>query len=209
MKHFTCTLALLFLHAMTVNAQSQNKTTPPGHSPKISLTTGVGMNVIGVAAPYPTFHTGIETNLNTYTALGFQYVALMRTDLGVYTEVEVSPGSFELGLYVKRFLSGKWSGRKSGLFTGADIRFGSYKYVQDPFSSSYQWNNQKLYYSSGHTYRIMFLTGYRLNYGRAFLEIDLPFGISFNKMDKVAFSSGDYTPRKGAIAPIICLGFSF
>jgi hypothetical protein len=113
---------------------------------------------------------------------------------------------FEGGLYLKYFLHGRFSGRKSGLYLGPEIRFGKQKF---------QYYNDIIFppsptpsitEGSATDFKLSFRWGIQRQIGHAVLELACPIG--------VAFVQSDYQPAyesesKFIMMPLFQLGYAF
>jgi hypothetical protein len=189
-------------------SQSAAKKQETQRRPRFCAMAGISMNT-GANNVSPAFHVILERPVSDYTYLGMQYNITMRTDLDPSSDIEISADNFELGVHVKRFFNGVWSGRRSGFFTGADIRLAARQYSYAHFGIEPLFPLPAYEYLKGTSYRFMGLAGYRYEYSRAFVEISLPLGLETNKIDDKGYFLPSFDENNLVILPLFCLGYSF
>ncbi|MBL7827963.1 MAG: hypothetical protein JNJ57_15140 [Saprospiraceae bacterium] len=124
----------------------------------------------------------------------------------------VGPGSFEAGLYVKSFFKGRFTGRKSGLYIGADCRYGKLKssFLQYRFLTG---GVDTIAYTST-TAKVMVKWGVQWWVGkRAVIELTAPWGIEYAREPYIYSQDGypiKFKTRNGfVILPALLIGFNF
>ncbi|MFN0214985.1 MAG: hypothetical protein ACKVT2_12080 [Saprospiraceae bacterium] len=200
-------LILLAVLLNSVLVFSQNRNDPPEiAAPRVIVQTGIGAQWLGQG--YKFYILSVERPLNPYWYLGLQgnfYLPNQPDYLYYFSEFL---GGFEGGFHVRYFFHGRFSGRKSGLFLGPDIRFGSRQFqisLDNVFPPPPMPNYQKY---KERTTKLMLRWGMQWEFGRATLELSVPFGIEVNK--PTPFNSAELDPRtRVVLIPTMQLGMAF
>ncbi|HMX41727.1 MAG TPA: hypothetical protein PKD78_15420 [Saprospiraceae bacterium] len=167
----------------------------------------------------PSFHTvfsSVEWAAKRYHHVGLQYVMYVPAYLSSsYTNfltgavrqgLTVEPGSFEVSFFSKHFFHGRFTGRKSSIYIGPELRFGQRKYTEDYIFDGVRTPFQ------GRTVKVLTRLGMQRRIGNAVLELALPMGIEREKNDRPSTQSyiyQDLNGRRLVLLPTISLGYSF
>ena len=155
-------------------------------------------------------HVGIQANVfvpgfvqNNYFSFSFPGSG------GVRQGLALEPGSFEVGVYYKNFFHGRFTGRKSSLYFGPDLRFGWRNYTDD-----YVFNGVRTPFK-GRTTKYLARLGAQHSFGNALIEVTLPIGIEHEKNTRIVTDTDpfnyyydDLNGRRFVMLPSISLGYS-
>lgn len=114
---------------------------------------------------------------------------------------------FEIGGYMKYFLHGKLSGRRSGLYLGPELRWGVREF-EAVFSNVFPAppNVEPIPYQEK-AFKVLLRWGIQWQFGHATLDISAPFGLERYKDD---FPDGDpETASRAVMLPTLLLGYAF
>jgi len=142
--------------------------------PRIVVQTGIGMQWFGET--YKLFTLTAERPLGHYWHLGVQGTFYLSSDPDYYYYSSEFLGGYEMGGFAKYFLHGRFSGRKSGLYLGPELRMGERKFqvsldnfFPPPPKPNYQSYKER-------TTKILLRWGMQWQFGHATLELAVPFG---------------------------------
>lgn len=172
--------------------------------PRIIVMTGLGID--GSSEPYKMFCASVERPAGPYLYFGLIGCYYFEDDFDEQGSTEFS-GGYNIGGYAKYFLHGRFSGRKSGVYVGPELRFGqrrftSFGYANLPFpfppeivESPYQEQTTK----------ILVRWGLQWQFGHTCLDLAVPLGLEVYK------TSGYFYGRQThlVIAPSFQLGIAF
>ncbi|MBL7809724.1 MAG: hypothetical protein JNN28_18025 [Saprospiraceae bacterium] len=194
---------LLLLSTLSFSGFSQDSL-QLDKKPLLLIQTGIGLEWFGenlkssslsIERPFTPFvHVGLQSN--------FYYPKY----INYYGSVEFLEG-YELGVFCKYFLHGRFSGKRTGLYLGPEIRFTKHKFriqndiffpplPQTPFLYA---DNTKL--------KVALRWGVQRQMGHVVLEIACPFGLSF-----VSSNADTYYLEEGmqfVMMPMFQLGYAF
>jgi hypothetical protein len=116
-------------------------------------------------------------------------------------------GGFEMSVFSKYFLHGRFSGRKSGLFLGPELSVGvrRFQIITDIF---FPPNPNYIPYEE-HVTKALLRWGVQWQFGHATLEFASPFGVEIfkSKLSLGGYSNGNET--QFVLMPSLQLGFAF
>ncbi|MBC7774735.1 MAG: hypothetical protein H7246_04790 [Phycisphaerae bacterium] len=216
MKHFLPALFLTLTPILNCLAQDiQDR--PQNRSPKLIVQTGLGLQLRGELYKFSVL--SIETPLDDFWQVGIQgsHVFPKPNNNGYSfggSDYDKFLGGFEVGSFAKFFLHGKYSGRKSVLYCGGEIRFGAIQsggqLYGDLFPTVYT------YKTTQRTQKYLVRWGTQWRFGRyAILEVALPFGWQHSEFTSKTTENGvERIPpptRNGkfVILPTFQLGVAF
>jgi hypothetical protein len=198
-------LGLLLLAGFPCSGQ--NQTDAPLPPPFMIVQTGIGFQLFEDGFKMSTL--SVEWPVGHYCNLGLQGNFFHRNnDQEVYFDpygYEEFLSSQEYGLSAEYFLHGRLSGRKSGLYLGVQMMFGSRKYQ---YNQSFVFPPQPdfVQYKIATT-KAMFKWGMQWRFGKfASLEFSSPFGIEFSKPSDPVSSFDD--DSRFIIMPQLQLGIA-
>jgi hypothetical protein len=124
-------------------------------------------------------YAGAEISLNRYTTIGVQGGIFLQSNFDNREDYEVRVGkkSWEAGVYLRRFLFGQLTGRRSNFFFGPEIRHARYDLTQwryNPITGAY-----KRYDFREGSLKILCRSGWHVRYKHIYLEAIVPFGLNF------------------------------
>lgn len=198
------TLSLLFL---TAPLSSQNSAAQAGDTEKMPfliIQTGLGLEWFENSLKFSSFTVERPVKPHVHVGLQGQYFYPKSTDYYGYSEFL---RGFDVAFYTKYFFHGRFTGRKSGLYVGPDIRYGveKYRYYNDIFFPPIP--NQQYTYHDRKSLKILLRWGVQKTLGRAILEITCPLGMQFiMNGQELGFVSGD---NQFVMAPMFQLGYAF
>jgi hypothetical protein len=146
---------------------------------------------------YPSTTWSVERPLSHYRHVGIQANIMLpkRFDisssfLGPVNYSEVRRNSFEIGGFLKYFLHGRFTGRKSGVYIGPELRIGQRKIIRYLTSSSDPDQPSELF--TQNTLKILFRWGQQVTFGNAVLEWSLPIGFENIKIRRSGNVESDF-----------------
>ncbi len=154
-------------------------------------------------------HLGIQANMFAPGFVQESYYTFCFPGSTVRQGLAVERGSFEVGIYYKNFFHGRFTGRKSSLYFGPDLRFGWRNYTDDYVVSGVRTPLK------GRTTKYLARLGAQHSFGNALIEVTLPIGIESEKSTRVETTvdpcGNGYINLDGerfVMLPSISLGYS-
>ncbi len=155
-------------------------------------------------------HVGIQANVFVPGFINNSYYSFFFPGSGTPRQgLALEPGSFEVGVYYKSFFHGRFTGRKSSLYIGPDLRFGWRNYTDD-----YVFNGVRTPFK-GRTTKYLARLGAQHSFGNALIEVTLPIGIEHEKNTRIVTNNNpfdyyyeDLNGRRFVMLPSISLGYS-
>ncbi len=158
---------------------------------------------------FQTFFMSAEHPVGPYQNIGLQYIAYLSQSSDSYSYYStLRKGGYEVGLFSKFFLHGRLSGRRSHLYYGPQVYFGTRKMT---YKNVYNTNNLEYNYQVTTT-KIMFCLGGQYSMGHAVFEWSLPIGMAYERSNLPTdidpynnYNSGN--SRNFSSIPSIAIGF--
>lgn len=194
--------ATFFLLSLSCLAQEEDPLEKA--PPRLIVQTGLGLQWFGEV--YKSSSLSIEKPFGHFWHLGIQGNLFFQKTSEDFFSTEFEDG-FEIGGYAKHFLHGRFSGRKSGLYLGPDIRFGTrnFKVLQTDFFPPPAIPTY--YYYKENTTKLLMRWGIQWQFGHANLDISAPFGIELFKTSVKV--NGNYQDTQFVLLPTLQLGYAF
>jgi hypothetical protein len=203
MKHFLTTiLALLSFHCFGQESKDPLDQRPP----ILILQTGIGFQWLGDS--YKLYTLSVERPKG-YWHLGVQGTVYLNSQADYYYYSTEFLSGFEMGGFAKYFLHGRFSGRKSGLFLGPELRFGTRKFrlTTDIFFPAPPVPTY-LPYEERIT-KILLRWGIQWQFGHASLELSAPFGVETYKSTLNISGYGNNHETRFVMLPGLHMGYAF
>lgn len=203
MKHFLLAFFIALFPTLPCMAQELKDPldAPP---PRIIVQTGIGLQWF--AETFKMFTVSVERPIGHFWHLGLQgnkYLGLSDE----YFDYRDFLGGFEVSGFSKYFLHGRFSGRKTGLYFGPEIRFGARRYQSTSGNIFPPPPNPEFVQYKERTTKILMRWGAQWQFGHANLELTAPFGMEYFK-PPLAYNLGGHQTRF-VLLPAIQLGFAF
>ncbi len=207
MKHLLPTLLLALSPNLSCLAQDLNDLLEK-QSPKVILLTGVQIQWFGET--YKLYNLSIEHPISKYWHLGLQGTFYLKNNPEYYYYSGELLGGFEMVGHAKHFLHGRFSGRKSGLYLGPEIRFGkrNFQRVEDNFFFPPPPVPNFQSYSERVT-KILVRWGVQWQFGHATLELAAPFGVEFYSPTTEVLGLGYSNESQFVLLPSLQFGLAF
>ncbi|HAD11961.1 MAG TPA: hypothetical protein DCF33_05930 [Saprospirales bacterium] len=192
-------LSLLFLSGRVIAQDTDQEK----EKPFLVILTGIGVQWFDVGRKLTSLSIERPLNANVHFGLQGSYYFPKSAD---YYGFLMHDNGFEAGLYLKYFLHGRFSGRKSGLYLGPEIRFGKqkFRYVNDIFFPLPP--SPDMIQGSSTDFKLAFRWGIQRQIGHAVLELACPIGVAFVQSDyEQAYENGG----KFIMMPLFQLGYAF
>jgi len=149
----------------------------PALAPRPALIIMSGVAAEASTNTFQTFFLSAERAINAYQHLGVHYTSYLSATDDLYSITTLRKGSYEIGLVSKFFLHGRLSGRRSHLYYGPQLRFGTRKMLFNNRDN----NNSLPYNYQVTTTKVLFCLGGQYNIGRAVFEWSLPLGVEYSR----------------------------
>jgi hypothetical protein len=195
---------LLFL-SLNCTAQELNEL-PVNHTPKLIIQTGIGFQWLGES--YKLYSLSVERPRD-YWHLGVQGTFYLDNNSDYYYYPAEFLSGFEMSGFAKYFLHGRFSGRKSGIYLGPELRFGTRKFRLSndiffpvPPIPTYVPYEERIT-------KILLRWGIQWQFGHATLELFVPFGVENYKstLNLNGYSNGN--ENRFVMLPGFQMGFAF
>ncbi|MBC7775597.1 MAG: hypothetical protein H7246_09175 [Phycisphaerae bacterium] len=176
---------------------------PPPH---VIVQTGIGLQWFGET--YKLYTLSAEKPFGHFWHLGLQGTFYLKNDPDYFYYSSRFLDGFEMGGFAKYFLHGRFSGRKSGLYLGPELRFGARKF-QISFDNFFPPPPQPNYQTyKERVTKIMLRWGIQWQFGHATLEVAAPFGAEFYKPSEL-IGVGYSKDVQFVMLPTLQLGVAF
>jgi len=207
MKHVVPALFLALSPTLTCLAQDLDaplKKRPP----KVILLTGLQIQWSGES--YKLYTLAAEHPVGNYWHLGLQGTFYLKNNPEYYYYSSNFLGGFEMGGYAKHFLHGRFSGRKSGLYIGPEIRHGYRNFQQvenniffpPPPVPSVQAYKERVT-------KLLVRWGLQWQFGHATLELAVPFGMERYSPTTEVIGLGYSAQSQFILLPTLQFGLAF
>jgi hypothetical protein len=176
----------------------------PAH---LILQSGIGLQYLSSTFKFFTISMERPTSANWHLGLmGNFYFPAQASSQFSFDTPKMFLGGYEVGGYAKYYLHGRFSGHKSGLYFGPDLRFGVRRYSRNinfifpppPASEAPKFN--------GKTTKILMRLGYHKQLDNAVLEIFVPMGLERYRPDNTVFDTGH---SRFVMIPTLQMGLAF
>ena len=182
--------------------------------PTITVTNGLG--AYWIAGGFRTWIGSVEVQASEFTQVGLQYNHYFAGDGYDYYDYyngRLAKGSYQAGFYLKYFLHGRFTGRKSGLYMGPELRFGAFKHERSYYTTAPTYE-LRTRIESVQTTVLLLRIGKQWMFGKNIvLDINTPFGMDRRKQPQYSTDGeniiGYFRDNVFVLAPSIMLGFSF
>lgn len=203
MKVLLCLPLLLFSFPGFTQDIRDPLDVPPPH---VILQTGIGFQWFGES--YKLYTLSAERPFGHFWRVGIQGTFYLQNNPDYFYSSREFLGGSEFGAYAKYFLHGRFSGRKSGLFLGPELRFGARKFqisldnvFPPPPMPNYQAYKERVS-------KIMLRWGVQWQFGHATLELAAPFGVEiYRPTDLIGL--GYSSDTQFVLLPTLQLGVAF
>ncbi|MFN0034283.1 MAG: hypothetical protein ACKVUS_04395 [Saprospiraceae bacterium] len=202
MKNFAITLLLALSSTVPCLAQDNDPLdTPP---PRLIVQTGIGLQWFSEV--YKLSSVSAERPLGHYWHVGLQGSFYFQNNEDIFYSREFL-GGYEVGVFSKYFLHGRFSGRKTGLYLGPEIRFGTRRF-QTAFVNVFPPPPEPPYIAHKEKVtKILLRWGVQWQFGHANLEIAAPFGMESYNSTEAYSANGDR--KHFVILPTLQMGLAF
>lgn len=199
MKTLFYTLFLTFFSHSWCLAQDA----PP---PRLIVQTGVGLQWFGETFKNATL--SIERPMGAFWHLGVQGSWLFKKSSNDFFYTYDFRNGYEIGAYTKHFLHGRFSGRKSGLYLGPEVRVGLRRFYYINFDVFPPSPQPALVTFHQRTTKFLLRWGMQWRFGQhTSLEICAPFGMEFTRATSSSDVSGE--DSQFVMLPCVLLGMAF
>lgn len=155
------------------------------------------------------YHFGIQANVFAPGFVENNYYSFFPGSGTPRQGLALESGSFEVGFYYKNFFHGRFTGRKSNIHIGPDLRFGWRRYTDD-----YVFNGVRTPFK-GRTTKYLVRLGVQHSIGNALIEVNLPMGIETEKNTRTVNGNDPFSPNyddlngnRFVMLPSVSLGYS-
>jgi len=195
-------LTLLSFHCIGQESKDPLDQRPP----ILILQTGIGFQWLGDS--YKLYTLSVERPKG-YWHLGVQGTVYLNSQPDYYYYSTEFLSGFEMGGFAKYFLHGRFSGRKSGLYLGPELRFGTRKFRLNtdnffpaPPVPTYLPYEERIT-------KILLRWGIQWQFGHASLELLAPFGVETYKSTLNISGYGSNHETRFVMLPGFQMGFAF
>ncbi len=204
MKHFLTCLAFLCCPTLPCFAQTELLAKRPAH---LIVQSGIGLQYLN--SNFKFFTISIERPISEHWSVGLLWNRLFPSQHQQAFSFDLPDsftGGYEVGGFAKYYLHGRFSGRKSGLYFGPDIRFGGRKFKRNAsrFFPSVPPFESLIF--SGTTTKLLMRWGYHKQLDNAVLEIFVPIGLERYRPDDTVFDTGH---NRFVMIPTLQMGLAF
>ena len=195
---------LLFLLAIPCFAQELDDPLDAA-PPQIIVQTGIGFQWFNEIYRLSTL--SVERPMGHFWQTGLHSSFYFDHNPDYYDLREFSTG-FDIGVFAKYFMHGRFSGRKSGLYWGPELRFGSRRtqFYEDnvfPLPPNPIYNSYKL-----RTTKFLLRWGVQWKFNHAILDLSAPFGMETSKSNAPR-SFYQHNETHFVLLPTLQLGYAF
>lgn len=190
---------LLILCFFAFRASAQEVEDPSTIKPyRLVVQTGISLQWFD--KQFKSFSASVERPVNLYNHIGLQANFFFPQTPFEYRSI--TDDSYEVGVFTKSFFHGRFTGRRSKTYIGADLRFGKRVYN----IISFLGEPLKM---DASTFKMMLRIGWQYHLGPAVIEISLPIG---NEKEKIRGDGLFFDNTKNnwfVMAPAFSIGYGF
>ena len=201
MRHFFPILLLSL--CPTLSCLAQEKAEDELRSPGIIVQSGLGFQWF--AEPQKLFTLSVERPVWEFWHVGMLYHSYFRSALNYYESKKLT-GGYEVGVFSKYFFHGRFSGRKTGLYIGPELRYGNRKFDFEDFNIFPVPIEPVNHHREEPNSKILLRWGVQWQMGHANLELAAPFGVEFFKTTYYDNSTSNET--QFVLLPMLQLGIA-
>ena len=203
MKHLLyIVLTLLSFHSIGQDLKDPLDERPPA----LIVQTGIGFQWLGES--YKLYTLSVERPRD-YWHLGVQGTFYLDNNSDYYYYPAEFLSGFEMSGFAKYFLHGRFSGRKSGIYLGPELRFGTRKFrlsndifFPAPPIPTYVPYEERIT-------KILLRWGIQWQFGHATLELFVPFGVEHYKSTLNLNGYSNDNENRFVMLPGFQMGFAF
>lgn len=192
-------IAVLFLvFPDSVRSQEEETPDPTLQKPhQLAVLTGIGSQWFDLRLRFASL--SVERPVGLYKHAGLEFISFFPDFNNYYSNgPNLLRNSYEIGGYLKFFLHGRLTGRKSSIYFGPELKIGARRYEEIVYS------NLPFFIYRERTIKFLVRWGAQFKFGHALLELNLPFGIESFKKEHTTFRN-----TKVVLLPGLQMGYAF